>query len=116
MHCNELHQHLADMHIIENNLCACGQPETSEHFLFHTWQLYQDARHDMQRSLTYIPCIQADLNLQTILQGHPAENLNIVQFGNTFLTRSKRFFLLSQSKLLRLSICSVLRSIHMQHE
>ena len=35
MHCSELHQHLADMHIIENNLCACGQPETSEHFFLY---------------------------------------------------------------------------------
>ena len=87
MHCSELHQHLADMHIIENNLCACGQPETTEHFFF-TCPLYQDTRHDMQRSFIDI---QVDLNLQTILQGHPTENENIVQIVDTFLTRSKRF-------------------------
>ena len=51
MHCSELHQHLADMHIIENNLCACGKSETSEHFFF-TCPLYQDARHDMQGRLS----------------------------------------------------------------
>ena len=66
----------------------------------------------MQRSFTYI---QVDLNLQTILQGHPTENENIVQIVDTFLTRMN-VFLLSQSKLLRLSISSVLRSIHMQLE
>ena len=49
------------MHIIENNLCAGGQPETAEHFLF-TCPFYQDARQDMQRSFIDI---QVDLNLQT---------------------------------------------------
>ena len=87
MHCSELHQHLADMHIIENNLCACGQPEATEQFFF-TCPLYQDARHDMQRSFIDI---QVDLNLQIILQGHPTENENLVQIVDTFLSRSKRF-------------------------
>ena len=88
MHCSELYQHLADLHIIENNLCACGQSEKTEHFFF-TFPLYQDARHDMQRSFIDI---QVDLNLQTISQGHSTENENIVQIVDTFLTRSKRFF------------------------
>ena len=73
------------MNIIENNLCTCGQPETSEH-VFFTCQIYQDARHDMQRSFIDI---QVDLNLQTILQDHPPENDNIVQIADTLLTRSK---------------------------
>ena len=80
------------MHIIENNLCACGQPETTEHFFF-TCPFYQDARHDMQRSFIDI---QVDLNLQTILQGHPTENENIVQIVDTFLTRSKRFSIIKK--------------------
>ena len=92
MHCSELHQHLADMHFIENNLCACGQPKTTEHF-FLTCPLYQDARHDMQRSLIDI---QVDLNLQTILQGHRTENENIVQIVDIFLTRSKRFSIIEK--------------------
>ena len=92
MHCSELHQHLADMHIIENNLCACGQPQTTDHFFF-TCPLYQDARHDMQRSFIDI---QDDLNLQTILQGNPTENENIVQIVDTFLTRSERFSIIEK--------------------
>ena len=59
MHFSELH--FADMHIIEINLCACGQPETSKH-LFFTCPLYQDARHDMQRSFIDI---QVELNVHT---------------------------------------------------
>ena len=93
MHCSELHQHLADLHIIENNLCACGQSEKTEHFFF-TCPLYQDARHDMQR---YFIDIQVDLNLQTILQGHSTENENIVQIVDTFLTRSKRFSIIKNN-------------------
>ena len=94
MHCSQLHQHLADMQIIENirNLCACGQPGTSEHFSF-TCPLYQGARHDMQRSLIDI---QVDLNLQTILRGHATENENIFQIVATFLTRSKRFSIITK--------------------
>ena len=92
MHCSELHQHLADMHIIENNWCASRQPKTTEHFFF-TFPLYQDARHYMQRSFIDI---QVDLNLQTILQGHPTENENIVQIVDTFLTRSKRFSIIEK--------------------
>ena len=42
----------------------------------------------MQRSFIDI---QVDLNLQTILQGHPTENENIVKIVDTFLTHSKRF-------------------------
>ena len=92
MHCSELHQHLADMHIIENNLCACGRPETTEIFFF-TCPLYQDARHDMQRSFIDI---QVDLNLQTILQGNPTENENIFQIVDTFLTRSEPFSIIEK--------------------
>ena len=80
------------MHIIENNLCACGQPETAEHFLF-TCPFYQDARHDMQRSFSDI---QVDLNLQAFLKGHSTENENIVQIVDTFLTRSKGFSIITK--------------------
>ena len=47
----------------------------------------------MQRSFIDI---QVDLNLQTILQGHPTENENIVQIVKTFLTRSKRFSIIKK--------------------
>ena len=47
----------------------------------------------MQRSFTDI---QVDWNLQTILQGHPTENENIVQIVDTFLTRSKRFSIIKK--------------------
>ena len=60
--------------------------------------------------------MQVALNLQIILQGHPIENVNIVQIVDTFLTRIVNVFLLSQSKLLHPSNNSVLRSIHMPLE
>ena len=47
----------------------------------------------MQRSFIDI---QVDLNLQTILQGHPAENENIVQIVDTFLARSERFSIIKK--------------------
>ena len=46
--------------IIKNILCACGQPETSEHLF--TCLLDQDSSHDMQRSFIDI---QIDLNYFT---------------------------------------------------
>ena len=47
----------------------------------------------MQRSFIDI---QVDLNQQTILQGHPTGNENIVQIVDTFLTRSKRFSIIEK--------------------
>ena len=60
---------------------------------FLTCPLYQDARHDMQRSFIDI---QVDLNLRTILQGHPYESENIFQIVDTFLTRSKLFSIIKK--------------------
>ena len=47
----------------------------------------------MQRSFIDI---KVDLKLQTILQGRPTENENIVQIVDTFLTRSKRFSIIKK--------------------
>ena len=47
----------------------------------------------MQRSFIDI---QVDLNPQTILQGHPTENENIVQIVDTFLTSSERFSIIKK--------------------
>ena len=47
----------------------------------------------MQRSFI---AIQVDLNLQTILQGHPTENENIIQIVDAFLARSDRFSIITK--------------------
>ena len=73
--------------------CVHADNQKHQNIFFFTCPLYQDARHDLQRSFIDI---QVDLNLHTILQGHPTEYENIAQIVDTFLTRNKRFSIITK--------------------
>ena len=53
MHCSELHQHLADMHIIKNNLCACGNQKHQNIFSLLVHFIKMPDTLCRSRSLTY---------------------------------------------------------------
>lgn len=88
MECSSLHSHLYSKHIVPSPSCACGEFESSYHFLLRCPR-YTDIRN------TYLSNYLHTHSVQELLHGKPAatEFENETMFCNVqeFLVKSKRF-------------------------
>lgn len=87
LNCSTLNSHLSKKHIIDNPNCACGQIETTIHFLLEC-PLYTDARKKFIDPLRPV-------TLNILLFGDPdrnySYNTNIFKHVHHFISATKRF-------------------------
>ena len=91
LNCSSLNSHLFFRNLIDSPLCACGEVETTPHYLIHCPR-YTNIRIELMTELTDIPTeITTNLLLFGSNELTEEQNIHIFKTTQTFIIKSKRF-------------------------